>query len=71
MFEEGRRTKEIEHFLRRTYGQKTKAELIDHCIELQRKIEILEFHAAAIDATNSLHDVAIEIQKQVQEGKSQ
>ena len=54
-------TQELEHILRRGYGNMTKNDLINHCIDLQCKIEQLEFHIACLDASNVLHDVAKEI----------
>lgn len=55
-------TQELEHILRRGYGNMTKNALIEHCIDLQCKIEYLEFHIACHDASNVLHDVAKEIE---------
>ena len=58
-------TQELEHTLRCCYGGLVKNELIDHCIELQKKIEILEFHMAASDVSNILHDVAVKIKEEM------
>lgn len=55
-------TQKLEHTLRRGYGNMTKNDLIAHCIDLQRKIEYLEFHIACLDASNVLHDIAKEIE---------
>ena len=55
-------TQELEHTLRRGYGNMTKNDLINHCIDLQCKIEYLEFRIACHDASNILHDVAKEIE---------
>ena len=57
-------TREIEHTLRRVYGNMTKNDLINHCIDLQRKIEYLEFRIACLDASSTLHDVVKEIEKE-------
>ena len=57
-------TQELEHTLRRGYGNMTKNDLINHCIDLQRKIEHLEFRIACLDASSTLHDVAKEIEKE-------
>lgn len=54
-------TQELEHTLRRGYGNMTKNDLINHCIDLQRKIEHLEFRIACHDASDILHNVAKEL----------
>lgn len=60
-------TRELEHTLRRGYGNMTKNDLIEHCIDLQCKIEQLElkFRIACLDASNTLHDVAKEIEAEM------
>ncbi len=59
-------TKETEYYLRQEYELWTRDGLLDHIIELQKKIEILEFHIATLDASNVLHDVAKEIKQQIE-----
>ena len=55
-------TKETEYYLRQGYELWTRDGLLDHIIELQKKIEILEFHIATLDASNVLHNIAKEIE---------
>ena len=62
-------TKETEYYLRQGYELWTRDGLLDHIIELQKKIEILEFHIATLDASNVLHDVAKKIKQQIEAEK--
>lgn len=58
-------TRELEHTLRRGYGNMTKNDLINHCIDLQCKIEHLEFRIACLDASDALHETAKAIEKEI------
>lgn len=51
-------TKDLEHELRRAYGNTAKNDLIEIIIELQKRNENLR--EACIDAANALNDVILE-----------
>lgn len=54
-------TKELEHKLRRTYGNTAKNDLIEIIIELQKRNENLR--EACIEATNALNDAVKEMRE--------
>ena len=54
-------TKELEHELRRTYGNTAKNDLIEIIIELQKRNENLR--EACIEATNALNDAIKEMRE--------
>ena len=54
-------TRELEHELRRTYGNTVKNDLIEIIIELQKRNENLR--EACIEATNALNDAIKEMRE--------
>ncbi len=54
-------TRELEHKLRRTYGNTAKNDLIEIIIELQKRNENLR--EACIEATNALNDAIKEMRE--------
>lgn len=54
-------TRELEHKLRRTYGNTAKNDLIEIIIELQKRNENLR--EACIEATNALNDAVKEMRE--------
>ena len=58
-------TKDLEQTMRNVYNGLPKEELVNHCIELDRRIEFLEFRIACLDASDRLHETAKAIEKEI------
>ena len=58
-------TQELEQTMRNVYNGLPKEELVNHCIELDRRIEFLEFRIACLDASDRLHETAKAIEKEI------
>ena len=57
-------TKDLEQTMRNVYNGLPKEELVNLCIELERRIEFLEFRVACHDASDRLHAPAKAIEKE-------
>lgn len=58
-------TQELEQTMRNVYNGLPKEELVNHCIELDRRIEFLEFRIACLDSSDALHETAKAIEKEI------